>query len=417
MPEKLINYEAENPALSVQNPKDISFEMEGMFAQAPEKLTEEEIAKYQELTENFYMLKKIYNQDTAYFSVRNPETWKWSKLYPLIASEPSNFYFRPRLIVKDDQGNVTYDEFLSVINYERALQKMKELLGDGCPAVPETDTEIDRGTWQDQKDENQDEKPTPPEEIESKEKESWDGAWIKEVIAWEIKEIKNTRPKDNWSAERNEWSQDYESTYENGNIAIDKDRHIVWIATRWREAYAPCAGWLVDVNNRCEYDWEKWKIYAYVNDNYYELPLNIKWLKLDKEGNPVNNLNNREIIQFFARIWNLINCIKNRAVFNDNTMWAALEYSNGGIEVNNWRWFWIWDDEEMSKGGFNELEQKYSHICKLWKDERIGLACIFTAMKYDLGHVTWKQIEKQLDKKHEDLVKRYSYRWKSENNK
>ena len=74
MTEKLINYEAENPALSVQNPEDISFEMEGMFAQAPEKLTKDEIYKYQVLNKTFYELKNMYEQDTEYFSVRNSET-------------------------------------------------------------------------------------------------------------------------------------------------------------------------------------------------------------------------------------------------------------------------------------------------------------------------------------------------------
>ena len=160
-----------------------------------------------------------------------------------------------------------------------------------------------------------------------------------------------------------------------------------------------------------------WKIYTYAWNYRYELPVWVDPLKTDSHWKLVQNTDNENKIAFFARIGNLVNFIKNRAVYNSK--WALECTSWWWIEVNNWILFWIWDDKEISSWGLDYLKMHFDKTCKpkLWQEQRIQLASLLTAMKLDLWKIKWEPdvvsgyslIPDPLDAKHQKYVKQYSH--------
>jgi hypothetical protein len=114
--------QAENVSFNV----DKIFEKRNMeqFDNKPEKLTREDIDKYNELNKTFFELNK--NQP-GHLTIYNPENNKTSYLYPFKDGDRTKFPTIPVLIVRDREGNVEKYE-LTPVQYEKVLKRAEELL-------------------------------------------------------------------------------------------------------------------------------------------------------------------------------------------------------------------------------------------------------------------------------------------------
>lgn len=249
--------------------------------------------------------------------------------------------------------------------------------------------------------------PKQPKQPEQKEEFKSNLEWIPQEIANIIREIKNTNKNLNRSKDRNNgWEM-----LEGRNFKVDISRKTVELATWGKKINSFCGD--NDSGNRCEYHRDTGKFYTYVGNYHYELPVKAPALKLDKNGLPDGNYQrNREIIQFYAELGNLLNRTKNTAVFNKK---GALEYDRGGIEVNNGT-YWNQDTQEIGNTNLNGIQTKYGHLgITLWKQERIQIASLLSAAKLDIGKITRSSdIEKDraidpLDDEHKKRVKHYSH--------
>lgn len=226
--------------------------------------------------------------------------------------------------------------------------------------------------------------------------------WIPQEMSTVIKDIRDTNPEKNWSPERNIGEQ---------NFDVDVDRHVISIAT-WGTALNSPEREHVP-GNRCEINWDTGAITVYCNEQTYEMPVHLEGFKL-KDGYPDWGDNaNRERVRAFADIGNLMNQLKAHAVFNGE---GAIEEASGTLEMND-SVLGLQDTDLVSKAKFNTLNRNYSHLgVKFDKETKVQTASLLTAMKLDLGKISWTpDIESgtwlrqdPLDDEHKKWVKHYS---------
>ena len=220
--------------------------------------------------------------------------------------------------------------------------------------------------------------------------------WIIQEMADEISAIVNTDSSKHWSEERL-----YLNTT---NFEVDVKYKTVKIKTRWTTLNSPEKE--ANYNNRCEFNWATWEITAYVWVRKYILPMRLKALTLDANWLPDGrNMQNRQVIEAFTRVGNLMNFLKAHWVF---TQPWSLEEESWWIEVNNW-FIWIWDTQLVSKSALDSIQWNYKQV---WVDfNPVELAWMLTAMKLDLWNLNWnRDIENasdKLDEEHLRYVKKY----------
>ena len=285
--------------------------------------------------------------------------------------------------------------------WPQTLEALKFLIANNS----EKDTNIDK----------QPKKPTkpietkqPPKQEQKEEKEKWNGNWIYHEMSEQMGRLADRdKKKDRYDA-RNGSSD---------NFKVDANTKTITINTRERK-------W--DQKNTCEFNWETWKINIICWKYTYEAPFQLKSLKLDSDGFPSESNNaNREGIRAFTAIWNLMNKLKNVAVFQ----WKwAIEYQTGrnaGNVVWNVIWGWTasvltgipWAGEAIAGGVIAWLWRTWIHLndwvigwatdtllvsdssrkevgklCKqdfLDKNMQIKIASLLTAMKLDNGYIKW----------------------------
>lgn len=279
-------------------------------------------------------------------------------------------------------------------------------------------------------------KPTKPIEGggQKEEKETWDGSWIYNEMSEQMGKLSDRDRNKDWSKERNgSWD----------NFKVDADASTIMINT-WEVA---------EGKNTCEINWKTWTINIMCWQYTYQAPFKLKPLALDSNGFPSETNNaNRETVRAFTAIWNLMNKLKNIAVFH----WEwAIEYQigrTGGNVVWNVIWGWMasmltgipWTGTAVAGGIIAWLWSTWIHLndwkigwatdtllvldsswkevgklCKqnfLQKDMQIKIASMLTAMKLDQKKIKWDPdvvdsrwlYTDPLDKTHQDLVKQYS---------
>ena len=108
-----------------------------------------------------------------------------------------------------------------------------------------------------------------------------------------------------------------------------------------------------------------------------------------------------------------MNQLKAHAVFNGE---GAIEEASGTLEMND-SVLGLQDTDLVSKAKFNTLNRNYSHLgVKFDKETKVQTASLLTAMKLDLGKISWTpDIESgtwlrqdPLDDEHKKWVKHYS---------
>ena len=247
------------------------------------------------------------------------------------------------------------------------------------------------------KDKPREQKP-PIERPSNPEKMKWNLDWIIIDMSNQIKWVVETNKSKRWSAER--------LVLDTENFKVDVKNKTISIETRWTSLNSPERAH--NKNNRCEYNWATWQVFAYVWKRKYTVPIKLQALRLNSDWLPdIQQERNHDVVRAFASVWNLMNNLKAHGVYNQP--WA-LEEESGWIEVNNWV-MWMKDTQLISKSALDNLRWKFSSI---WlKFNVVELAWMLTAMKLDLWKIKWDpDIERvgvdPLDDNHKAYVKRYS---------
>ena len=274
----------------------------------------------------------------------------------------------------------------------------------------------------------------PPDPPTIEHKENWDGSWIYHEMSEQMGRLADRDKKKDWSEARN-------GTWD--NFKVDADANTIMINT-W-EVWGQ--------KNTCEVNWKTWKINIMCWQYSYEAPFALSPLALDSNWFPSETNNkNRETIRAFTAIWNLMNKLKNVAVYQwkwaieyqvgrnaGNVVWTVIWGSmlswfsaipwlydpavgtviawlwKTWIHLNNWRFWWATDTLLVKDSSWKEVGK----LCKvnfLAADMQRKVASLLTAMKLDIWNISRdpdvvdsrRLHPDPLDKKHQELVKQYS---------
>jgi len=270
----------------------------------------------------------------------------------------------------------------------QTLEALKFLLGmkELRPTLPGHETETPPTPW---------EIDTPPQKDhprDPEQKEKWDSERIRRIMETELNKIEDTNKSLDWRSGRNGlWD----------NVDIDESKNKIIIRTRESDTIKP---------NYCEIDRKTGKLNIICWKYSYESPFKLRAFNLDGSWFPKStDQQNANVIRWFTRIWDLMNKLKNTAVYQNE--WS-IEYQKvllreDGMYRNNGRGWW-WTDTLIVR---REKLQETWRVCNvnlLDPDMQTKIASLLTAMKLDLGRINWKDhVKNSLDNNHKNYVKYY----------
>ena len=175
--------------------------------------------------------------------------------------------------------------------------------------------------------------------------------WIPLKMNEELDVMKRENPDKIWNKERDM----------NNELKADINQHLVTIKTWNPDTQCNCG----DSGNACEYDWTTWEVYVCYGSFKRLLPFKLPTLTCDTNGVPIENGTNsqvnQQVVKTFARLGNIMNCLKykgcldpkqkNNPIEWDFSLWGyELQVKDGDIDDTTLldpdtveeldRWFW-----------------------------------------------------------------------------
>jgi hypothetical protein len=205
--------------------------------------------------------------------------------------------------------------------------------------------------------------------------------------------------------------------------------------------------------NTCEINWKTWAVNVICWNYSYPAPFHLRKLILNDKWLPTQDeKENSSTIRAFTAIWNLMNKLKNVAVFQwkwaieyqtgrtvANVLWSpAVGWVVGGvltglpwvgtiawgaatalywstwIHLNNWPIWWATDTLLVKRSSWKEVG-RLCHKDFLNENMQINIASMLTAMKLDQWRISWdpdvvdsrRLYPDPLDQKHQTRIRYY----------